>query len=483
MSFLSGISQRIVAAFAALVAIFAIAAAFNLAGLADIHDRLHEVKDHEEQVRGALELGSAIRDQYAHVAHTVILGNASHLPLYEAAHGRVAALAREAQTHALNSPARDTALAIARDSDEIDAIFHQDLLPAVLHGDAAAVRLHHGRLQAKTAQLEERASDLAGQALASIGRFEEHASAIQHSTFLWTLLSLIAATLFAAAVGIYLGRSIAGPVRRLGEGAARLGRGDLDTRIEVQGRDELGQLATQFNAMAAALKEHQTRLVQTEKLASLGRLAAGVAHEINNPLGVILGYARLLRKCATGAQADDLKVVEDEALQCQHIVEGLLDLSRPIRVAPERVRLREICDEVAVRLRESQQLASVEVSCEGDAVVEGDPHHLRQIALNLIKNAAEAAGPGGKVGVRIFTAADGVHLAVTDTGPGISAELRERIFEPFFTTKASGTGLGLAVSQAMARAHGGAIEAMPATGGGGATFTLRLPASAGGAQR
>ena len=478
MSLLSGISQRIVASFGALVLIFGVAAVFNLVGLADIHARLHEVKEHEGQVREALELGSAIRDQYAHVAHTVILGNASHVALYDVAHARVATLARDAGDRAQNEGARESALAISRDSNAIDTIFRTDLLGAVLRGDAAAVRLHHGRVLEQTARLEERARNLAGQSLASIGTFEQHAGAIEHSTFRWTLISLIAATLFAAAVGMYLARSIAGPVRRLGEGAARLGGGDLDTRIEVTGPDELGQLATRFNAMAAALKEHQSRLVQTEKLAGLGRLAAGVAHEINNPLGVILGYLRLLMKTATAAQADDLKVIEDEALQCQHIVEGLLDLSRPIRVAPVRLKLREICDEVTVRLRESQQLAAVTVSCEGDAVVEGDPHHLRQIALNLIKNGAEAAGPGGKVDVRVFTAADGVHLAVTDTGPGISPELRERIFEPFFTTKASGTGLGLAVSQAMARAHGGAIEAAPAEGGG-ATFTLHLPSADG----
>ena len=474
MSFLSGISQRIVASFGALVLIFGVAAAFNLAGLADIHARLHEVKEHEGQVREALELGSAIRDQYAHVAHTVILGNASHLSLYDAAHARVATLARDVGGRALNEQARESALGIARDSDAIDALFRTDLLAAVLRGDAAAIRLHHGVVLEQTARLEERARNLAGQSLASIGKFEEHAGAIQHSTYLWTLISLIAATLFAVAVGIYLGRSIADPVRHLGEGAARLGGGDLDTRIEVTGHDELGQLATGFNSMAAALKEHQARLVQTEKLAGLGRLAAGVAHEINNPLGVILGYSRLLRKTATAAQADDLKVIEDEALQCQHIVEGLLDLSRPIRIAPERLKLREICEEVAVRLRESHQLAAVTVSCEGDAVVEGDPHHLRQIALNLIKNGAEAAGPGGRVDVRVTAAADGVHLSVTDTGPGITPALRERLFEPFFTTKPSGTGLGLAMSQAMARAHGGTIEARP-TAGGGATFTLRLP--------
>jgi two-component system NtrC family sensor kinase len=206
-----------------------------------------------------------------------------------------------------------------------------------------------------------------------------------------------------------------------------------------------------------------------------------VAHEINNPLGVILGYTRLLQKQAAGEVAVDLKVIEDEALQCQRIVEGLLDLSRPIRLAPEQVQLRDLCEEVTLRLRESGQLEGVQVLVRGAAVVEGDAHHLRQIALNLVKNAAEALGAHGTIAVSITSEKGAVHLAVADDGPGLSADLRERIFEPFFTTKPSGTGLGLAVSQALARAHGGGIEAASAAGGG-AVFTLRLPLPAPGSR-
>ena len=135
-------------------------------------------------------------------------------------------------------------------------------------------------------------------------------------------------TLFAMAVAVYLGRSIARPMAKLEAGAKRIAKGDLDTRIAIETPDEFGRLARAFNAMTDALKVHQEKLVQSEKLAGIGRLAAGVAHEINNPLGVILGYVRVLQKKAEGALADDLKVIEEEAVRCQEIVEGLLDLSR-----------------------------------------------------------------------------------------------------------------------------------------------------------
>jgi signal transduction histidine kinase len=227
--------------------------------------------------------------------------------------------------------------------------------------------------------------------------------------------------------------------------------------------------------MTAALREHQDRLVESEKLAGIGRLAAGVAHEINNPLGVILGYAKLLRRRADADAAEDLQVIEEETLRAKEIVEGLLDLSRPLPAGAERVDLRALTDDVVSRLRDARLLDEVEVSVDGAASAPGHPDKIRQVLVNLVRNAAEAAGAGGRVAVSVGQRDGNAEVAIEDSGPGIDPAVRGRLFEPFFTTKPRGTGLGLAVSRAIAQAHGGELAA-DAAEGGGARFALRLPA-------
>ena len=228
--------------------------------------------------------------------------------------------------------------------------------------------------------------------------------------------------------------------------------------------------------MSRSLKEHQAQLVQSETLAGIGRLAAGVAHEINNPLAVILGYVKLLERKAEGELAEDLGIVRDEALRAQEIVEGLLDLSRPLAAAPEPVDLRELCEEAVARLTSTDRLGRAAVELQGAARIAGHPQKLRQVVLNLIKNGAEAAGPGGRVVVRVGqTDGGGAEVVVSDSGPGLPAGAAQKLFEPFFTTKPTGTGLGLAVSLGIVQAHGGTLEATSPEGAG-ARFTIRLPA-------
>jgi two-component system NtrC family sensor kinase len=470
-----GITRKLLLAFGALVALFAAASLFALGRIAEIHEGTHALQATSTRVREALELATAVRDQYAHLAHTIILGNDSHARFHAEARARVEGLTRQLWEQARDAEERAWVGDIQESGDALDRLYRETLLPAVLAKDQATVTAAHGRALDLVAVIQARADALARRFDASIGSFEEHVGAVEHASFLWALLFLGGATLFAAGVGVYIGNSVARPVARLMEGAARLARGDLDTRIPEGAPDEFGRLAAQFNRMTEALRAHQEQLVQHEKLAGIGRLAAGVAHEINNPLGVILGYVRLLQRKAEGSLAEDLKVVEEEAVRCQEIVEGLLDLARPGRVAVERVALREVCDEVVARLKEAARLGSVEVRVEGDVPAWAHPQRVRQVLFNLVKNAAEAAGSGGRVEVRIEGRTDGgASVAVSDSGPGVKPEDRPRLFEPFFTTKASGTGLGLAVSQAIAHAQGGRIEAD--TGPlGGARFTLHLP--------
>ncbi len=471
----SGTGRRLFGAFGLLILAYGVASFFTLAALREIHGALHRTKEHADNVRLALELASAVRDQYAHQAHTIILGNASHLPLYDEAQRRVRELAAAVRQRADGPEETRWLDDIERATGDLDHIFRQRILPAVLKGQRAEVQAEHGRAQFLVTLIQERTTMLVDRLEASIQAFQTHVNALEHRTIRWTVLFLIGAPVLAAAVGVYIVRSIARPVARLHEGAARLAAGDLHTSIDIQSPDEFGALARQFNTMTQALRENQERLVHSEKLAGIGRLAAGVAHEINNPLGVILGYTRLLKKHADAGTADDLEIIEDETLRCKEIVEGLLDLSRPLGEPRQPVDLRELCDDVVTRLADSKALDGVNLTVQGGATTLGHPQKLRQVLLNLLKNAVEAAGSGGRVDVRLAATEDDATVLVTDTGPGIEPRTQDRLFEPFFTTKSHGTGLGLAVSQAIAHAHHGAIEVGSAPGGG-ALFMLRLPA-------
>ncbi|MCI0574463.1 MAG: ATP-binding protein [Myxococcaceae bacterium] len=472
---MSGTARKLVFAFTLLVVSFGVASVAALRGLEEVHVALHEVKEQETHVRLALTLASAVRDQYAHQAHTLILGNLSHMHLYEEAQRRVLQLLDEVDAQASTPEERALVARMRESCGELDTVFRERIVPAVTAGDRNALVTAHQQVLALVSSIQRNADALAHRYEESIRDFDQHAGVAQHSAYRWTLALLVCATLLAAAVGLYIGRSVARPVARLEAGARRIAEGDLATRIDIPSGDEFGRLAGQFNRMTEALAAHQEKLVHSERLAGIGRLAAGVAHELNNPLGVILGYVRLLERKADTALAEDLKVVEEEAVRCQEIVEGLLDLSRPLAVVGEAVDLRQLVDEVVSRLQESAQHPLPPVTVEGQGVVEGHPQRLRQVVTNLVENATEAAGPGGRVTIGIGLHVErGITVSVRDTGPGLPPEANERLFEPFFTTKASGTGLGLAVSQAIAQAHGGSIEARTLPEGG-AEFSLHLP--------
>ncbi|NOJ98613.1 histidine kinase [Corallococcus coralloides] len=419
-------TRKVLLAFGALVALFAAASGYALGRLADIHEGTRALREVGGRAREARELATAVRDQYAHLAHTIILGNDSHRRFHSEARARVEALTRRLSEHARDAEERAAVADIQASGDALDTLYRDTLLPAVMAKDAAAVEAAHGRALEWVSRIQARVDALTADSDASMDAFESHVGAVERDSFRWALLLLGGATLFAAGVGVYIGNAVA-------------------------------------------------RLVQHEKLAGIGRLAAGVAHEINNPLGVILGYVRLLQRRAEGTLAEDLRVVEEEAVRCQDIVEGLLDLARPGRGPREPVALRDACEEVVLRLREATRLGTVTVDVHGEGTAWAQAPRLRQVLLNLVKNAAEAAGEGGRVEVRIAVDADkSARVAVSDSGPGVTPEARARLFEPFFTTKPSGTGLGLAVSQAIAEAHGGRIDVD--TGAlGGARFTLSLP--------
>jgi two-component system NtrC family sensor kinase len=262
----------------------------------------------------------------------------------------------------------------------------------------------------------------------------------------------------------------------LRRGTRRIGAGDLDARIELSGHDEFAELATSFNQMAASLSREQAALVRSQKLASIGQVAAGVAHELNNPLSVILGYTKLLR-AERGADSDELRIIDDEARLCQRIVQELLDLARPHRLEMGSVDLALLAREAVDRLEDAGRLRDrrVEVVAKTPVLVSADAGKLRQVIANVVVNAAEATDATGTITIDACAGLEQATLTIADDGPGIAAEVRDQIFEPFVTTKPHGTGLGLAIAHAIVDAHGGRISIDSSRAG--TLVSLQLPMS------
>ncbi|HEY6032023.1 MAG TPA: ATP-binding protein [Gaiellaceae bacterium] len=225
----------------------------------------------------------------------------------------------------------------------------------------------------------------------------------------------------------------------------------------------------------------ERQLAQSGKLAAIGELAAGVAHEINNPLFAILGLVEfVLADLEPGSKSHErLTLVHQTALEIKEIVRALLDFARENPDEQRVVALDDVVRETVDLVRRTSANHGVEIEQsfgEGPFLVHGSPNQLKQIFLNLLANARNVLPNGGVVTLRLERDGDWVTASVSDSGPGIPPEELPRIFEPFYTTRRAegGTGLGLSVSLGIAEAHGGTLTASEAPGGG-AAFTLRLP--------
>jgi signal transduction histidine kinase len=227
------------------------------------------------------------------------------------------------------------------------------------------------------------------------------------------------------------------------------------------------------------LEQAQVQLIRTEKLASLGQLAAGVAHEINNPLGTITIYAHLLLKSLEqdDPRREDVELIVKEASRTKEIVQGLLSFARETKLRPGRININELLDDV-LGLMENQALfhnIKVKKSFASDMpTINADYAQLKQVFLNIILNAAQAMEGKGTITLTTVGMKRSIKVKIQDTGPGIPPETLEKIFLPFFTTKEKGTGLGLAISYGIVERHGGKIDVKSALGKG-ATFIISLP--------
>jgi signal transduction histidine kinase len=258
--------------------------------------------------------------------------------------------------------------------------------------------------------------------------------------------------------------------------------GDLQTRIEVDREDEIGALASDFNRMTNALMERDDMLIRSERLATAGKMAAQVTHEIRNPLSSLALNAELLEEeLGAGPEHGEARVLlaamQDEIERLTGITESYLRFARLPSPEPEFGDLTATVEATLEFMRTELQESGIEVATELDEDLEPllfDRGQLRQALSNLLLNASEAMPGGGRVTISTAGRESVVELAVSDTGAGIPADSRGQIFETFYTTKSSGTGLGLALVRQICLAHGGNIvyEDSP---GGGSRFVISLP--------
>src|SRR5262245_13087844 len=312
------------------------------------------------------------------------------------------------------------------------------------------------------------------------------------------LLLFITILLVVTAVTRY---NLARPIHELLDGAVAVGRGDLNYRVRVRSSgSELASLAREFNRMAdrlsdqrrEALHEAEGRLAlerklrHNEQLAAVGRLAAGVAHEMGAPLQVIDGRAKQLlhhSDAPTETRQRNLTIIRNQAERIARIVRQLLNLSRPHKLHFRKVELTPLVEEAAELIETQAESAGVEIEvrCD-DALIEPDHELIQQVLLNVFRNGIQAMPQGGRLRIECLKDAaerDGKSFAalrVSDTGVGIASESLPNIFDPFFTTKevGHGTGLGLPISSRIVEEHEGWIEAANGADSG-AVFTIYLP--------
>ncbi len=295
--------------------------------------------------------------------------------------------------------------------------------------------------------------------------------------------------LIASIGGVFMSRRFTKPLERLSTAVRKIAKGNFDVNVDIKSTDEIGQLSSSFNDMADELREReqslksaQLALVQSEKMAAVGTLSAGLAHEVKNPLSAVLGYAQLSKRKLEQPEVvrQHLDTIEAETKRCNEIIGNLMQFSRQEESEFTDIHLNEVVEKAVGIVDHQLGLKNVHVQtnlANDDPVILGNANQLQQVLMNLAINAQQAMEPeGGTVDIESYTDENQVYVSVSDTGPGIPDDVAAKIFEPFYTTKAAGqgTGLGLSVTYGIIRDHKGHIR-VERSDAGGARFVIQFP--------
>ncbi|MCA9696681.1 MAG: HAMP domain-containing protein, partial [Myxococcales bacterium] len=456
---------------ASSLALLVLIAGLLSAGVLALHVRvtaaLQDSHEDDFAAREALGLALAVREHYLHETHTVIQGDSGqvhhHHHWIDDLEARIAAL--EGRVPAAQ---RQTLEELRATSRAIDRRFREELLPAALAGDMATVRAQQQSSELLLSQATSAADALVEALDARAEATRGEALARSRLAIIVGVIGVLIIGVAAVVVAARLRRAVLAPLGRLTAAARRFGAGDFEHRIGSGELPELVELRTVSHAldsMAGELRARERRLLQTERIAAIGQLTAGIAHEINNPIGVIRGYLKTMIPAADQGQIDagelgeELRILDEEAAACQRIVDDLLSFAREPQLRRESVVVAALLEDAVRRFSSALPKVKVVVEVAGEGPVSVDPLRMQQVLANLLHNAA-AAGGEQPITLRAKHEDQGWVIEVRDRGPGIAADKRERIFEPFFSERHGGSGLGLAICRSIVEAHGGRVFAL-----------------------
>jgi signal transduction histidine kinase len=362
------------------------------------------------------------------------------------------------------------------------AVSSEDRYARLFHaldvGDHDAAERAQGELVKREAEIAQRLRGIKAKVDDKMDRLGKGA-ARREARSMQLLVGLALLTfLVGALTSLYAWRVLA-PLSAVTDRAKAVARGDLTPREVIATKDEIGDLATTFEGMVAAIQRARSELVNAERLAAIGKMAAHVTHEIRNPLSAIgLNVELLEEEVHDKEPAQLVSAIKAEVERLSRIAEQYLSVARRPRPHLEHERIDDLLRELTAFVRPELDRANVTLRLDLDAdlpEIAVDEAQLRQAFINLIRNAREAMSSGGElsIGARA-TGRGGVAITIDDTGPGIPDDVRASVFDPFFTTKQRGTGLGLAITRDIVEAHGGKITC-DARGGGGTRFVVELP--------
>ena len=473
---------RLILAFSVILLLFATVAGLTLRAFHRVDEAVDEVQRLQVPLEAGRTMLSAAYRLFIAQSTLVMTDSFEAIDQFRGIMGDIESSQDTIRAHLRTREALLWLDALTAAFNQFEDLFMGRLVPAAMNGDYDSLQRAQRASVQRLRKIDKLNTRLCKSLQDDVYRAARTALDTTSKVRAQTAWFVVAAVVLAIVTSSALGLSIVRPIQQLMEGTHRVSEGELDDPVHIKRSDEFGLLADSFNAMTRRLGEHQEKLLQSNKLATIGRIASGVAHEINNPIGVILGYTKVMAgSCHDPELMSDIKTIEEEALQCKRIVEGLLTIARPVETGGHVPDVREVIRDMLERISRQRDMSGLATSLnlgEEPIPVDMDDMRLRQVVMNFSQNAFDAMADGGTLSLRCRVEGreqrQYVVIEFEDNGHGIAEDDMAKLFEPFFTTKPKGTGLGLAICHGIVSAYGGSIG-VQSEAGRGTQFAIHIP--------